>query len=64
MTGPRTCHNCDEPIADSEEAVSLDYTQGNSGPAWELWAHRAHANQVRRDPVAVRILASLRIRSK
>lgn len=50
---PHLCRYCDEPITD---AVYLGHEMGNSGPGWDLWAHRAHAHLVGPDPDATRIL--------
>ncbi|MGW9029326.1 hypothetical protein ACWGQ5_35420 [Streptomyces sp. NPDC055722] len=57
MTSPRICRHCDEPITEPDDAVLLGHAMGNSGPGWDIWAHRKHANLVGPDPVATRILA-------
>lgn len=51
------CRACDEPVSDPEAAVYLGRETGNSGPGWDLWAHRDHADRVGPDPDALRILA-------
>jgi hypothetical protein len=38
-----TCRACDEPITDPDDAVVVGYEAGNSGPGWDVWAHREHA---------------------
>lgn len=48
---------CDGPIADPGDAVLAGHEQGNSGPCWDIWAHRPHAGLVEPDPVAIRIQA-------
>ncbi|MEU7400691.1 hypothetical protein [Streptomyces sp. NPDC044948] len=50
------CGYCDEPIPDPDDAVLVAHEGGNSGPGWDVWAHRAHADLVEPDPAAVRIL--------
>ncbi|GAA3783916.1 hypothetical protein GCM10022403_018260 [Streptomyces coacervatus] len=42
-TAARRCRACDESITDPDDAVVVGYEAGNSGPAWEVWAHREHA---------------------
>ncbi|MFD1659806.1 hypothetical protein ACFSL4_16795 [Streptomyces caeni] len=51
------CRACDEPISNPDDAVCLGREMGNSGPGWDVWAHREHADRVGPDPDAVRILA-------
>ncbi|MEU6415999.1 hypothetical protein [Streptomyces spiralis] len=51
------CRHCDEPITDPDDAVFLWHEEGNSGPGWDVWAHRAHADLVEPDPAPMRILA-------
>lgn len=58
---PHVCRHCDEPIADPDDAVYLGHEEGNSGPGWEVWAHREHADLVGLDPDATNILARLLI---
>ncbi|MFR9796339.1 hypothetical protein ACL02U_10605 [Streptomyces sp. MS06] len=58
MTGAApTCRGCGQPILDPQDAVLLGHEEANSGPGWDIWAHRAHADRVGPDPVALRILA-------
>jgi hypothetical protein len=57
----RVCQACGEDIADPDDAVYLGHKEAASGPGWEIWAHRAHIEQVRPDPVAERILARVLI---
>ncbi|MEU2900642.1 hypothetical protein ACWC4E_28700 [Streptomyces sp. NPDC001273] len=62
MTAPTpVCQACHEPIGDPDDAVYLGHEEGNSGPGWEIWAHRAHIGQVGPDPVAARAMARLLI---
>ncbi|AXL88577.1 hypothetical protein C4J65_09725 [Streptomyces sp. CB09001] len=51
------CRYCDEPIPDPDDAVLVAHEGANSGPGWNIWAHRAHADLVEPDSAAVRILA-------
>ncbi|MFG2794000.1 hypothetical protein [Streptomyces sp. NPDC048419] len=53
----RVCHHCDEPIDDPDDAVYAGHEMGNSGPGWDIWAHRAHVDLLVPDPDALRILA-------
>lgn len=55
------CRACQAPILDPDDAVYLGHEEGNSGPGWEVWAHRAHVDQVGPDPVAMRALARVLI---
>ncbi|MFD4258262.1 hypothetical protein ACFWR9_11675 [Streptomyces sp. NPDC058534] len=55
----RVCRYCDEPITDPGDAVLVAQEAGNSGPGWNVWAHRAHAGQLGMHPVAVRALARI-----
>jgi hypothetical protein len=58
VTQPRpVCHHCDEPIADPDDAVYAGHEMGNSGPGWDIWAHRAHVDLLGPDLDAVRIVA-------
>jgi hypothetical protein len=60
MTGAiRICRHCDQPITNSEDAVLIAQEAGNSGPGWNVWAHRAHADRIEPHPVAVRALARI-----
>jgi hypothetical protein len=56
-TGPHICRACDEPITDPDDAVYVGHEMGNSGPGWDVWAHRAHVDLLGPDPDAVRIVA-------
>lgn len=53
------CRYCDAPIPDPDDAVLVGYEGGNSGPGWNVWAHRAHADLIEPDPVATRIMARI-----
>ncbi len=55
------CRHCDEVIINLDDAVYLGHEEANSGPGWEVWAHREHADLVGPDPVAMRILARVLI---
>ncbi|GAA2663764.1 hypothetical protein GCM10010307_84440 [Streptomyces vastus] len=48
MTTPvRVCRHCQEAITDPEtNGVIVAHELGNSGPGWDIWAHRWHAEQV------------------
>ncbi len=43
----RICRACDEPITDPDDAVFMWHEEGNSGPGWDVYAHRAHVDDVR-----------------
>ncbi|MCD7440218.1 hypothetical protein K4B79_18565 [Streptomyces lincolnensis] len=61
-SGPlHVCRYCDESIADPDDAVRVGHEPGNSGPGWDIWAHRAHVALVRPDPVGTAILARVLI---
>jgi hypothetical protein len=55
----RLCRHCDQPITDPQDAVLIAQEAGNSGPGWNVWAHRRHANRAEPHPVAVRALARI-----
>lgn len=55
------CRYCNEPIPDPDDAVLVAQVGGNSGPGWNIWAHRVHADLVEPDPVAIRIMARILI---
>jgi hypothetical protein len=40
------CRACDGVIDDPSDAVLVAHELGNSGPGWDVWAHRAHVDQV------------------
>lgn len=61
MSRQRVCRHCDEVIGNPDDAVYLGHQEANSGPGWEVWAHRAHADLVGPDPVALGILARVLI---
>lgn len=58
---PHACRYREDLITDPEDAVLVRHAMGNSGPGWDVWAHRAHAHLVEPDPVAMRILARVLI---
>ncbi|WP_367325356.1 hypothetical protein [Streptomyces sp. HUAS ZL42] len=51
------CRHCDALIIDEEDGVLLWHEPGNSGPGWDVWAHREHAHLVLPDPTPLRLLA-------
>ncbi|CAL9271580.1 hypothetical protein SUDANB5_00024 [Streptomyces sp. SudanB5_2050] len=55
----RLCRHCDQPITDPKDAVLIAQEAGNSGPGWNVRAHRRHANRTEPHPVAVRALARI-----
>ncbi|MFI1293900.1 hypothetical protein ACH4VM_36710 [Streptomyces sp. NPDC020792] len=61
IAAARVCQACREDITDPDDAVYLGHEEGNSGSGWEIFAHRAHVDQVQPDPVAERALARLLI---
>lgn len=40
------CHTCDEVITDPADAVLVAHELGNSGPGWDVYAHRDHVDDV------------------
>ncbi|MEU9291865.1 hypothetical protein AB0D57_46545 [Streptomyces sp. NPDC048275] len=42
----RICRACDEVIDDPEDGVIVRHELSNSGPGWDVWAHREHADDV------------------
>ncbi|WP_405882587.1 hypothetical protein OG747_30650 [Streptomyces sp. NBC_01384] len=58
---PHVCRHCDGLITDEADGVPVAYEPSNSGPGWEVRAHREHAHMVRPDPVAVVLLARIRV---
>lgn len=57
MTGClHICRYCDEPI-DPADKVFVGHEPGNSGPGWDIWAHREHVELLRPDPIPTNILA-------
>jgi hypothetical protein len=56
------CRACGEPITDPDGAVYMGHEDGNSGPGWDVWAHRDHIAQAAElDPTYVRIVARMLI---
>ncbi|MFF1603623.1 hypothetical protein ACFVYV_40315 [Streptomyces mirabilis] len=56
----RVCRACDEVITDPADAVLVAHELGNSGPGWDVYAHRNHADDVELiDPVLLRIMLRL-----
>lgn len=60
-SAPRpVCRACDEPIEDPAEAVFLYHEMGNSGPGWDVYAHRDHAELIDVvDSVLLRIMTRI-----
>ncbi|MFI5879431.1 hypothetical protein [Streptomyces sp. NPDC051554] len=53
----RVCRACDEVITDPEDAVIVLHQHGMSGPGWDVYAHRDHADDVDViDPDLLRIM--------
>lgn len=47
MTAPlHVCRYCDSLITDPADAVLLWHEEGLSGPGWDVYAHREHADLV------------------
>ncbi len=44
------CRHCDQPITDPKDAVLITQEAGNSGPGWNVRAHRQHANRIGHTP--------------
>ncbi|WP_435208698.1 hypothetical protein [Streptomyces sp. bgisy034] len=56
----RVCRACDEAIEDEADGVIVAHELGNSGPGWDVWAHREHADDVELiDPVMLRIMTRI-----
>ena len=54
------CRACDEVIEDPEDVVIVAHELGNSGPGWDVWAHRDHADDVELiDPDLLRIMTRI-----
>lgn len=58
---PHMCSYCNTPIPDPDDAVYMGHEMSDSGPGWEIWAHRAHADLIQPDPVATAALARVLI---
>ncbi|MFJ9909883.1 hypothetical protein ACIRVK_45135 [Streptomyces sp. NPDC101152] len=46
IESPPVCRACQEPITDPDDAVIVAHELGNSGPGWDVWAHRDHVDDV------------------
>ena len=56
----RVCRACDEAISDPADGVIVMHEMGNSGPGWDVWAHREHADDVELiDPDLLRIMCRI-----
>lgn len=54
------CRACDELITDPADAVIVAYEEAMSGPGWQVWAHREHADDVELlDPDLLRIMTRI-----
>jgi hypothetical protein len=54
------CRACDEPIEDAADAVLVAHELGNSGPGWDVYAHRDHADEVELiDPVFLNVMTRI-----
>ncbi|WLW55581.1 hypothetical protein [Streptomyces sp. YU58] len=54
------CRACDEEITDPADGVIVAHELGNSGPGWDVWAHRDHVDDVELiDPVLLRIMTRI-----
>ncbi len=42
----RVCRACDRVIEDPEDGVIVLHHESSSGPGWDVWAHRDHADDV------------------
>ncbi|WP_155059927.1 hypothetical protein [Streptomyces blattellae] len=45
-TGLHVCRACDEVITDPADAELVAHDLGNSGPGWDIYAHRDHVGDV------------------
>ncbi|MFI6661515.1 hypothetical protein ACIBL8_39045 [Streptomyces sp. NPDC050523] len=60
MNGTRVCRACDAPITDPADAVVVAHEMGNSGPGWDVYAHRDHVDDVAlMDPDLLRIMTRI-----
>ncbi|MFI8529044.1 hypothetical protein ACIGMX_02155 [Streptomyces aquilus] len=54
------CRACDEVIEDPADGVVVAHELGNSGPGWDVWAHREHAADAELiDPDLLRIMTRI-----
>ncbi|WP_405862093.1 hypothetical protein OG407_27635 [Streptomyces sp. NBC_01515] len=58
---PHICRDCDEPIADPDDAVLIWHQESMSGPGRDVWAHHEHADLIQPDTSLVRVLARVMI---
>ena len=59
-TAVRVCRACDKVITDPEDGVIVLHEQSNSGPGWDVWAHRDHVDKVDIiDPDLLRIMTRI-----
>ena len=60
MIGTRVCRACDALITDPADAVVVAHEMGNSGPGWDVYAHRDHVDDVDLiDPNLLRIMTRI-----
>lgn len=61
MSAPvRYCRACDGVIEDPADAVLVAHELGNSGPGWDVYAHRDHVDDVELiDPDLLRIMTRI-----
>ncbi|MHB9848961.1 hypothetical protein ACSYGO_06900 [Streptomyces krungchingensis] len=53
----RVCRACDQVIEDPADVVLVTHEPGNSGPGWDIYAHRDHVDDVELiDPDLLRIM--------
>ncbi|UXX95795.1 hypothetical protein N7U49_35380 [Streptomyces sp. AD2-2] len=56
----RVCRACDEVISDPADGVIVMHELSASGPGWDVWAHREHADDVEViDPALLRIMTRI-----
>ncbi len=54
------CRSCDGVITDPDDAVLVAHELGNSGPGWDVYAHRDHVDDVELiDPDLLRIMTRI-----
>ena len=57
---PISSERHDEVITDPDDAVIVAHELSNSGPGWDVWAHRDHADEVELiDPDPLRIMTRI-----
>lgn len=56
------CRHCNGLITGDAPGVLVAVESSSSGPGFQIWAHREHADLVRPDPRPIALLAEIRAR--